>query len=91
MCQMFNWKVAHFRPAMTKRGKWVTAVAGDGAGFPDIIAIKPGRRLMAELKAAKGQLTPGQKEWLKAAAAAGFEAYCWRPEDISEIEKILRN
>ena len=90
MCQMFNWKVAHFRPAMTKRGKWVTAVQGDGAGFPDLVLIRDSRPIFAELKSAKGKLTAGQEAWLKAASNAGIEVYTWRPRDIDVIERILR-
>ena len=85
-----NWRCAHFRPAMTKRGRWVTAVSGDGAGFPDLIMLRENRRIMAELKAAKGTLTGKQLEWLQAAKLADIEAYIWRPKDIDQIERILR-
>ena len=90
MARVFKWRVAHFRPAMTKRGRWVTAVQGDGAGFPDLIMLRHNRRIMAELKAAKGRTTPEQVTWLAAAKDADFEVYIWRPKDIANIEKILR-
>src|SRR5690606_21908778 len=37
----FGVVTAHFRPARTKTG-WVTAVAGDGKGFPDLVLVGPG-------------------------------------------------
>lgn len=75
---------------MTKRGKWVTAVQGDGKGFPDLVLLRPGRAIMAELKAVKGKVTPEQETWLKTARAANLEAYVWRPSDIDDIERVLR-
>ena len=89
LARVFGWRTAHFRPAMTKRGRWVTPVQGDGAGFPDLLLLRAGRRIMAELKAAKGRVTPEQDAWLVAAKAAGFETYVWKPSDIEQIEVIL--
>ncbi len=85
-----KWRCAHFRPGMTKRGRWVTAVSGDGVGFPDIFALRHNRRLMCELKTATGKVTPDQSLWLAAAKDADIEIYIWRPADIEEIERILK-
>jgi len=90
IAQVFKWRVAHFRPAMTKRGRWVTAVQGDGAGFPDLIMVREDRVLVAELKSAKGKLTPAQLLWISGFLVAGVEAFIWRPSDIEEIERILK-
>lgn len=90
LARVFGWRTAHFRPAMTKRGRWVTPVQGDGAGFPDLLLLRHNRRIMAELKAAKGKTTPEQEAWLESARAAGFEVHIWRPADIDEIERVLR-
>lgn len=85
-----KWRCAHFRPGMTQRGRWVTAVSGDGVGFPDIFALRHNRRLMAELKTAEGRVTPEQEKWLEAAKNADIETYIWRPQMIDEIERILK-
>jgi len=85
-----KWRCVHFRPGMTKRGRWVTAVSGDGVGFPDIFALRHNRRLMAELKAAKGKTTIEQAKWLESAKAADIETYIWMPSMIDEIERILK-
>ncbi len=61
------------------------------AGFPDIVALKGKRQVVAELKSEKGKLSKEQKDWLLAfAAVPGNEVYCWRPSDFSEIESVLR-
>lgn len=36
-----GWRTAHFRASRTKYG-WRTAVAGDGAGFPDLVLVHSG-------------------------------------------------
>ena len=90
LARVFGWRTAHFRAAMTQRGRWVTPVQGDGAGFPDLLLLRHNRRIMAELKAAKGKVTAEQELWLESAMRAGFESYLWRPADIDEIERILR-
>ena len=90
LARWHGWLAAHFRPGMDRHGKWKTAVQGDGVGFPDCVLIKPGRVIFAELKAAKGKVTPEQEVWLQAAKNAGIEAYCWRPSMIEEIEGVLK-
>lgn len=88
MCIVFGWRVMHQRPARTKTG-WRTAIVGH-AGFPDIIALRHDRRLIAELKAGRGKVTVEQEKWLGAAKDADFEVYIWKPKDIDQIERILR-
>ena len=63
------------------------------AGFPDLVMIKDGRLLFAELKKQKGsRTTPEQLEWLSALTEAGVENYLWRPSDLIDgtIDRILR-
>ena len=90
LARWFGWKVAHFRPAMTKRGRWVTAVQGDGAGFPDLVLVRANRLIFAELKAERGRLAPKQEAWLESLKNAGMQACLWRPGDIDQIERILK-
>lgn len=74
-------RTAHFRPAQTKSGRWVTPVQGDGAGWPDLVIVGPGGSLLRELKAEGKYPTPEQKVWLAWLTAAGEDAAVWRPRD----------
>lgn len=89
LAQLNGFMVAHFRPAMTRAGKWITAVQGDGAGYPDLTCVRGCRLLFAELKSAKGKVTPEQTEWLLKLGGAGAECYIWKPENWKDIERIL--
>jgi hypothetical protein len=74
--RLAGWRCAHFRPAMTQRGRWVTPMAGD-KGFPDLVLAKDGHVLIAELKTDVGKTTPEQREWLE---ALGGHGRLWRPQ-----------
>ena len=87
LAQTLGWKVAHFRPAQTSKG-WRTAVAADGAGFPDLILVRD-RLIAAELKNEKGRVTNEQREWIAALEVAGIETYVWRPDDLDDIMRVL--
>lgn len=89
--QQLGWRVAHFRPAKTAKG-WRTAVQGDGKGFPDLIAVKGRRCIVAELKSEAGDVTPEQQRWLDDFKASGHEVFVWRPMDWLEdrIMDVLR-
>lgn len=90
LARWYKWLVAHFRPGMDRRGKWQTAVQGDGAGFPDLVMVRPPRIIFAELKSARGKLTKDQAVWLESLRRSDVEQYEWRPEQIAEIERILK-
>lgn len=91
MAHLFGWRVAHFRPAMTKRGRWVTPVQADGAGFPDLLLIKCPSLIVAELKSDKGKPSEKQKEWLRAFNGCYVSNFVWRPSDLDAIEIVLRS
>jgi len=88
--RLFGWRVAHFRPAMTKHG-WKTAVGGDGAGFPDLVLVRDGV-LWIELKVGGNTLSAEQAAWLEALRAAGEECYVWTDSDwfSGVVESRLR-
>lgn len=89
MARLFGWRVAHFRPARTKDGGWVTPVQGDGKGFPDLVLLKQLRMVVAELKVRGNTVTPEQRSWIAAFMHANVSTFVWTPDDWEQIEKVL--
>ena len=92
LAQLFGWRIAHFRPAMTSKG-WRTPVEADGKGFPDVIAVRGTRCLAVEFKSARGRLSKDQVDWLDAFEQVhGVEQYVFRPDDwrAGACEAVLR-
>lgn len=97
--QLLGWRVAHFRPALTQTGRWVTAVQGDGVGFPDLVLVRPPRLMFVELKSHRGQVSDEQQAWLSDLTKVAnmeepgeIDVYVWRPADWESgvIERRLR-
>ena len=88
--RVYGWLVVHFRSSRTKHG-WSTAVSADGAGFPDLVLVHPGRQrvVWVELKREHGKLSNKQRNWRAWLLAAGQEWHMWQPSDWSEIEQVL--
>lgn len=79
--RLAGFRVAHFRPAMTQRGRWVTPMAGD-TGFPDLVLAKAGLVLCAELKTDTGKPSAQQLAWLE---QLGDHGRLWRPSDWAQV------
>ena len=58
-------------------------------GFPDLVMVREGRLVVAELKRETGRTKPEQAEWLRLLRSAGVEAYIWRPSQWDAIESVL--
>lgn len=59
-------------------------------GFPDLVMVRGERMVCAELKSAKGKVSPEQEAWLAAMGrVTGVEAYIWRPADWDRVEEVL--
>jgi hypothetical protein len=85
-----GWLWKHDEPARRQSGKWATAMKGT-KGFPDYIAVRDDRIVLAELKSEKGRLSEEQRQWLTSLEGTGkVEVYVWRPQDLSRIGEILR-
>jgi hypothetical protein len=89
LCTLMGWKTLHIRPGRTASG-WRTCLQGSGVGFPDILALKGPRLLVAELKTGQAKPTVEQAGWLGAFADVGAEVHCWHPDDWDQIERVLR-
>lgn len=82
-----GWDAHHIRP-----GKYGNTYKTDGlAGMPDLILI--GRKgqgvIFAELKTAKGKLSPVQEARIAQLLANGCEVHIWRPADEDRVLKRL--
>jgi hypothetical protein len=89
LARLCGWRVFHARPALTRRGRWLTPIQGD-TGFPDLVLCRPPRLILAELKRVGARPTPAQRGWLDAlASCAGVECYLWTPADWNAIVRTL--
>ena len=60
------------------------------AGFPDLVMVRSGRVIFAELKAEKGRIRPEQQMWLdELKKSDAVETYLWRPSDSEMMQKTL--
>jgi hypothetical protein len=65
-------------------------------GFPNLVMIRDGVLIVAELKTDKGKVTKAQMEWLALFASVGLRtnaevgAYIWRPRDWTTIQNVLK-
>ena len=86
-----GYRTAHFRTSLTKRGTYMTAVQGDGAGFPDLVLLRPAgqntraRLVFAELKKDGRYPSRAQRDWLDALTGCGVEAHVWRERDYPDV------
>ncbi len=82
MCRRHRLLVAHFKPTQIRPGIWVTAVDGDGRGFPDCVIAGVGGVLYRELKADGKYPEPDQRKWIAVLTEAGADVGVWRPRDL---------
>lgn len=90
LAQLCGWLVYH---TLDSRGS--------DAGFPDLVLVRDGSIIFAELKSAKGRVTPAQQQWVDALRTitatlidllptrTPVRVRVWRPADWPEIEALL--
>lgn len=82
LAKIYHWKFYH--PFLSKWSE---------RGWPDVILLRDGRLIIAELKTDKrsSKLSPAQARWLwELRKVPGIEVYIWRPRYIEKIARILR-
>lgn len=80
--------------ALARANAWAAYHTHDSrrseAGFPDLVMLRRGRLVVAELKVGSNKTTADQDKWLALFAdLPGARVFRWRPEDWSEICKEL--
>jgi hypothetical protein len=79
LAELMGWRVYH-----TLRSK------GSDKGFPDLVMLRDGRQVVAELKVGSNRATAAQLAWLQDfAEVPGVEAHLWTPELWDHITEIL--
>lgn len=64
---------------------------GSAAGFPDVVAVRGTRLIMAELKRQNGRVSEAQQAWLDdLARVETLDTFLWKPSDWPSIEEVLR-
>jgi hypothetical protein len=93
LAHLHGWTVAHFRPAMDRDGRWKTPVQADGAGFPDLVLVRPPRIIFVELKRDGAKLTDLQNKWadmlLACCERGNVDYFLWRPNIWDNIVATL--
>ena len=79
--------IGHWRWHHVRRSD--AALQQGDPGWPDIVALRGGRLVVAELKSERGAYRTGQPERLAAFTAVGAECFTWRPSDIAAIVRVL--
>lgn len=59
------------------------------SGWPDLTLARPPELLFAELKSARGRLSPAQHFWIELLRSCGQEVHVWRPEDWAVLAERL--
>ncbi len=81
LAKMNGWLVHHDRMRQNVQGT---------AGFPDLVMVRNGRAILAELKMPKGKLTPEQALWLvEVRRVEGLWCELWYPGDWDSIVEVL--
>lgn len=81
LAHLRGWLITHYRPAATRRGRFLTHLQGDKGG-PDLLLARNSVVILAELKSSKGRLTPEQRAWRD---QIGDIYRLWRPSDLEAI------
>jgi len=80
LAELRGWK--HFHPYSSRRST---------PGWPDLVLVRDGRLIFAELKTDTGRVTADQQTWLAQLAAVPFiEVHVWRPADWPNVMAALR-
>ncbi len=90
-----GFRAAHFHDSRRQVAPGVLVGDKDAAGFPDLVLCRGETVVFAELKSAKGKLTPEQTAWLDAlvvvaeAAPENVKIRVWSPASWADIEWTL--
>ena len=83
-----GWQSMHI--GRTGKHQAVGAKGTMGTGWPDLVLVKGGRIIFAELKTARAGVTVEQRSVLMLLMdVAGAEVHVWRPQDFGQVLDTL--
>jgi hypothetical protein len=85
---VLGYRSMHVRHSVGKGNRWTTTTSV--AGWPDLVAWRPGRLVAIELKSARGRVTPEQAQVLEELTDAGVECRVARPADFHDPRAWLQ-
>lgn len=97
LARRLQWRVAHFHDSRRALHNGRLVGDADAAGWPDLVLVRDGWMIVAELKRDGGRCTPQQEAWLLAlvdveeATDGRVHVTVWRPDDWSTIVSVLQN
>ena len=85
--EFFRWYVYHTHDSRRSQ-----------PGFPDLVLVRNGQIIFAELKSARGRVSADQQGWINELERCAWEVgnanllrvAVWRPANWPEIERVLR-
>ena len=81
LCKLFGWRFLF---------TWTSIHSPKGMLDLFLINAEQKRVIFAELKSEKGKMTPEQQQVFDELKACGQEVYVWKPHDIENIARLLK-
>ena len=97
LARLHGFFVAHFQSVLATRkdgtARWRTPAAADGKGFPDLVLVRPGDRVIyVEIKGKGDTVRPEQADWHRWLASAGQDVFVWTERELNSgaINEVLK-
>lgn len=88
----FGWAAVHWRQSWTKDGRPMTAVQGDGVGYPDVQCVRGDFQIYTELKVKRNTASSEQLAWLERLARLPHTITAvWFPRDWPALTEAMEN
>lgn len=90
LARLRGWDACHFHDSRRQVAPGVFIGDSAAAGFPDLVLWHERHGVVfAELKTSRGRLRADQEQRLWSLRRAGARVYVWRPEDLTEVARVL--
>lgn len=97
LAQRYHWRTCHFNDSRRALASGALIGDKDAAGWPDLVLVREGWMVIAELKRDNGRCSPQQEAWLLALSdveertGGRLHVAVWRPKDWEAIARLLRD